>query len=371
MTTSDEAKPVTDEARPVTDQLEAPESAAPETEDGTTEPADAGEAQHAAEPAEPAAAPAEPAEAAVGESVAPGTEVAEVAETTPTTAEPAEPAESVEPADAAAPAEPAEPADAPSTAEPARKRRPALRTVLRWTTATVLCLGLGTGTAFAVMAPNRTDIPGLQTPLDGRYTYPALQLPDLPPGASGPSGSGASKGTPGGTVPHAIADIRLLLLPSAVGGKPDAALPGRKGWVAMSDFAGLFTTSDTVAQLLRENGARQVAATGWTMPDGTHVAVYLVPFRSGTAAKTVSQTMYGNMHLVQAPDMGFTTSDESLTAGTAQNLSAAAKGGKPAVRASLFSLDEITGMLVVTNPKAVNQVDFEQALTLQMELLGG
>jgi hypothetical protein len=221
------------------------------------------------------------------------------------------------------------------------------------------------------MAPRRTDVPGLQTPSDGRYVYPALQLPELPPGASAPGDSGASRGTPGGPVPHAIADVRLLLLPSAVGGKPDAALPGRKGWVAMSDFAGLFTTSDKAAQLLRENGARQVAATGWTMPDGTHVAVYLVPFRSGTAAGTVSQAMYGGMHLVQAPDVSFTTTDDSLTAGTAQNLSAAAKGGKPAVRASMFSFDEITGLLVVTNPKAVNQVDFEQALTLQTELLGG
>ncbi|WP_152627420.1 hypothetical protein [Streptacidiphilus melanogenes] len=243
--------------------------------------------------------------------------------------------------------------------------------MLRWTTATVLCLGLGTGTAFAVMAPKRTDVPGLATPADGRFTYPALRLPELPPGASGPGESGLSQGAPGGTVPHAIGDVRLLLLPSAVGAKPDPALPGRKGWVAMSDYAGLFTSSGSVAQLLRENGARQVAATGWTMPDGTHVAVYLVPFRSGTAATALTQAEAIDMHLAQAPDQGFSTPDDSPGAGNGQNLTAAAKGGKPAVRASVFSADEIAGLLVVTNPKAVNRVDFEQALTLQTELLGG
>jgi hypothetical protein len=337
MTTSDGTKPVTDAAE------------APSTDESAAEVIEA----------QPVDAP-EPAD------------VPESAETEP--ADVPEPAET-EPVDASEPAETgtadsAEPTAEPA-AEPARKRRPALRTVLRWTTATVLCLGLGTGTAFAVMAPNRTDIPGLKTPSDGRYTYPALQLPELPPGASGPSENGASRGAPGGTVPHAIADVRLLLLPSAVGAKPAAALPGRKGWVAMSDYAALFTTPGTLAQVLRENGARQVAATGWTMPDGTHVAVYLVPFLNGTAATTVSQTEYGGMRLVQASGTAFATADESVPAGTAQSLSAAAKGGKPAVRAALFSVDEITGLLVMTNPKAVNQVDFEQALGLQTELLGG
>jgi hypothetical protein len=259
----------------------------------------------------------------------------------------------------------------PPTVEAAAKRRLPVRTMLRWTAATVLCLGLGTGTAFAVMAPKRTDLPGLQTPDDGRYAYPALRLPELPPGAAGPSAGGAAQGVPGGSLPHAIGDVRLLLLPSALGGRPDPALPGRKGWVAMADYAKLFTMTGAEAQLLRENGARQVAATGWTMPDGTHVAIYLVPFRSEAAASTVAQVEYGDQHLAQAPGAGFNTAEASLLPGVAQDMSSPARDGKPAVRASVFSSKEIAGLLVLTNPKAVNPVDFEQALTLQNELLGG
>ncbi len=234
----------------------------------------------------------------------------------------------------------------------------------------MLCLGLGAGTAFAVMAPKRTDVPGLTTPSDGRYTYPALRLPELPPGASGPGESGLPQSAPGGTVPHAIGDVRLLLLPDAVGAKPDPALPGRRGWVATDDFVKLFTTPSTEAQLLQENGARQVAATGWTMPDGTHVAIYLVPFRSPLAATSVVDMEYGADRLVQAPDASFDAADSGVQA-SAQDLSVQAKGGRPAVRAAAFAVDEITGLLVVTNPKAVDRVDFEQALTLQTELLGG
>ncbi|SEK69471.1 hypothetical protein [Streptacidiphilus jiangxiensis] len=270
-------------------------------------------------------------------------------------------------------ADPTEPTPEP-TAEPKARRSflrpgPRGRTVARWSIATVLCLGLGAATAVAVMAPRRTDIPGLATAADGRYTYPTLQLPQLPPGAVGPSAGGAPSGAPGGTVPHA-ADVRQLLLPHPVGAVTDSTLPGARGFVPLGDFAKLFTSPDDLAEVLGENGARHVAATGWRMPDGTHVTVYLLAFRSGVTSQAAFNSEMG-MYLAAAPQLDLSTTDSSVPLAVADTASRPAGKDGPALRVTVFSDADINGLLVMTNPKAVNPVDFKQALTLQMELLGG
>ena len=66
---------------------------------------------------------------------------------------------------------------------------------------------VGVGCAFAVMAPPRTDLPGLKTPSDGRYVFAPLSLPTLAPGQL-PPGDLANTGE------QHMADIRKLLLPA-------------------------------------------------------------------------------------------------------------------------------------------------------------
>lgn len=62
-----------------------------------------------------------------------------------------------------------------------------LRAVLRWSAA-VLAFGVaGTGAAYGLVQPERTDIPGLSTRSDGRWAYPALGKPTLPPALRCPS----------------------------------------------------------------------------------------------------------------------------------------------------------------------------------------
>ncbi|MFD0529335.1 hypothetical protein ACFQ1I_24460 [Kitasatospora arboriphila] len=113
---------------------------------------------------------------------------------------------------------------APELLESAGADRPRSRaTLLRWGAAALVLLLSGTGAALAVAAPDRTDIPGLATPNDGRYAFPPLTLPPLPSGKPAPDDA-ASYG-------RHFADLRGLLLPlpeGAVPERPAAARPHRQ-----------------------------------------------------------------------------------------------------------------------------------------------
>lgn len=84
-----------------------------------------------------------------------------------------------------------EPDIAPPVAEPAaaavpppvRKDRRILRGVLRWTAAVAVFAAVGSATAYGVTGMDRTDVPGLATRTDGRWTYPELTAPPLRPAA--------------------------------------------------------------------------------------------------------------------------------------------------------------------------------------------
>lgn len=292
---------------------------------------------------------------------------------------PAEPVRA-ESAPALAPAAPAlyDPSQmwaVPPTLLPApRRNRPWLRTALRWTTAVVVCAAVGTGTAFAVMAPRRTDIPGLKTPGDGRYVFPTLQLPALPKSAatttaeSAPTSSGASDDWR----PHA-ADLRGLLLPAPSGAKPDSSYPGLHSWYGTSAFAESFTPSSGVATRLQDDGARHVAATAWTGPDGTRTEIYLVQFRSYSTAEDLYQYLCG-LSPVVAPgtlvDPEYVLPD--ISGGTDYTARAAdAQSGHPAARVTCLQNNEVAAVIVMTNPAKVNPVVSKQVASLEAELLQG
>lgn len=151
-----------------------------------------------------------------------------------------------------------------------------MRAGLRWAALALVFAVAGAGTAYAVTRPERTDIPGLKTPDDGRWTYPALALPQLPGGRPRPFDAARN--------PAAVhyADLRVLLVPAPQGAVDDTALPGTKGWLAPAAYLATRPNGDGPQQeaALKEGGLRHIAARGWTMPDGTHAQVYLLQFIS-------------------------------------------------------------------------------------------
>ncbi|QNA78135.1 hypothetical protein C8250_024065 [Streptomyces sp. So13.3] len=108
--------------------------------------------------------------------------------------------------------------------EPKKPRR-VLRAVLRWTSAVLVFGALGGGVAYGVTQPERTRIPGLRTPDDGRWVYQPLALPKLPAGKPAALDDTLN---PGG---RHYADPRSLLLPAPEGARLDPAFPGAKGWL--------------------------------------------------------------------------------------------------------------------------------------------
>lgn len=165
---------------------------------------------------------------------------------------------------------------APGAEAAPRRRGPRMRAGLRWAALALVFAVAGAGTAYAVTRPERTDIPGLKTPDDGRWTYPALALPQLPGGRPRPFDAARN--------PAAVhyADLRVLLVPAPQGAVDDTALPGTKGWLAPAAYLATRPNGDGPQQeaALKEGGLRHIAARGWTMPDGTHAQVYLLQFIS-------------------------------------------------------------------------------------------
>lgn len=164
---------------------------------------------------------------------------------------------------------------------PARPRRRlrdrrGLRAAVRWTAVVLVFGALGAATAYGVTQPERTKIPGLRTPDDGRWTYPALKLPKLPEGAPRPM-----DGAHNPAARH-YADPRTLLLPALAGAKLDTSFLDRAGWLPTADFVKVFqkTYRAELTRTLEQETLRHVAARAWTAQDGTRTEVYLLQFAS-------------------------------------------------------------------------------------------
>ncbi|WP_328720853.1 hypothetical protein OHT52_16180 [Streptomyces sp. NBC_00247] len=154
-----------------------------------------------------------------------------------------------------------------------RKPRRALRAVARWTAAVLVFGAASAGTAYGITSMERTDVPGLSTVSDGRWDYPELALPALPPGKARPFDASNDAEI------H-YADVRKLLLPAPAGSVPDKKLTG--DWVPSAQFLSEFAGDDRshLGQVLTDSALRHTAGRGWTMPDGTSTKIYLLQFNS-------------------------------------------------------------------------------------------
>ncbi|MCM2427058.1 hypothetical protein [Streptomyces sp. RKAG337] len=263
------------------------------------------------------------------------------------------------PADAwAAPVPPVEP----------KKPRRVLRAVLRWTSAVLVFGALGGGVAYGITQPERTRIPGLETPDDGRWTYQPLALPKLP---AGKPAVGEDQLNRGG---RHYADLRSLLLPAPEGATPDPAFPGAKGWLPTDKYLTLFGKDTQAPQrgFLTQEGLRHIAARAWTMPDGTRAETYLLQF-SSAAYSDRYRIDFNTTHLAQVPDVR-SDLDSALGAGEAgASILYAFEGQGPhgiQVRYAFISAGDTIGVVVLSHKDTMPVAPFRQTITLQAQLLG-
>ncbi|MEE1785735.1 hypothetical protein PUR71_22930 [Streptomyces sp. SP17BM10] len=331
---------------------------------------------------------------------------------------PPEPTAPPEPAAPAGPAlsevEPvAPPSAAPETPEE-REARLARRTrrrraVVRWAAATLVCALAGTGTAMALTAPERTDIPGLATKSDGRYTFPALALPPRPP-AKGPSVRKDRE-------PHR-ADLRHLVLPAPkeAGGPlgpvvfpSPTATPSASGSASPSAAASASPTAsasssgsaspsssakagaatadwapcdavldeqqnpDAPRALLLQNACRAGAVREWTASDGTRTQIRLLRFGSYSECWDVFSGLRADS-LPKALPGAKTGSHDGWD--TLPNVDLAVKEssvqgdkGVPTARVAYLGANDVLAVVTMTNPKGVPVAPFRQVVTLQSDLL--
>lgn len=254
---------------------------------------------------------------------------------------------------------------------PAPKDRRVLRAVARWSAALVLCGGLGAGVATYLSSLDRGEVPGLATESDGRWDYPELRLPALHKGEPVPRASANTAG-------RHYADPRDLVLPAPAGSRPDAALSG--GIVPEEKYLAEYPKDDRarLALALEDYGLRQVAARGWTMPDGTHSRVYLLRFGSaGLVGSFADQALeLGGVPGIQPRGSGSSDMDPGWTAPASDArlgdffVYAEAKPyGARQVRHGYIASGDTLALVVQDSAGATPAVPFRQTLILQTQLL--
>ena len=225
----------------------------------------------------------------------------------------------------------------------------------RWVGAVVTMLAVGTGCAFAVMAPERTNLPGLKTAADGRYDFAPIVLPTLAPGQSDPNSSGnAGK--------QHISDIRKLLLAPPTSAVPDRSLPGTSGWISRAATLQVLG-GDQAAEQLQADGWRHTAGIAWKTPDGAETKIWLVQFIDsdavGDAAPAFSSFGDGSQGL---------PTTVALADDTAANYVRVAKGAT-ATWYGQVQVDDTEFLIEYTAPASIGIGPFEQEMDLQVEML--
>lgn len=225
----------------------------------------------------------------------------------------------------------------------------------RWIGAVVTAAAVGAGCAFAVMAPQRTDVPGLQTASDGRYVFAPLSLPTLAPGQTPPTADANVSG-------QHLADIRKLLLAAPQGAVADHALTLTDGWLSQSDSLKL-TSSDTAKLVFGQYGWRHTAAESWKTSDGAETKIYLLQF-SSSANTSKAETTLAEMTGIKSGDTGTALSldDQFLTYYKTTNGSTTTWYGIAQVHDTVLEI-------VYTAPSSLGMAPFRQELDLQTELL--
>ncbi|MEU9085468.1 hypothetical protein [Streptomyces sp. NPDC048357] len=331
---------------------EQTDTAAVPTPEAAAEPAP----EAAAEPAvEPASAPAPEAAPEAAEVAAETAEVAEVVETP----------------------------EAPEAVPAPPKDRRVLFAALRWTAAVAVFATVGAGVAYGITQPDRTDVPGLSTEDDGRWTFPTLSRPALPAGAPVPQGPDNKDGT------H-YAQLTGLLLPAPTGSKADDAVKADKDGVVSPDtFLEEYApdTREKLKQSLEWDGLRQIVGRGWTTADGTRTHVYLLRFHSAGFVDAFkgcdTNARFNGVSALDLDDVWSKAKNTQMNSTTLDFPGAANFDGselsvyqevKPFLgeeqsKIGCLRTGDVLGMVIQTRKGEVAPVPFHQSVILQSQLL--
>ncbi|MFB6522147.1 hypothetical protein [Streptomyces sp. NPDC056401] len=300
---------------------------------------------------------------------------------------PAEGAEAAAPPVDGPPADsaPGDPFAAPAEPVPAGpKDRRKLFAALRWTAAVLVFAAVGTGVAYGITQPERTDIPGLSTQSDGRLVYPPLAYPTLPAGAPLPGAADNPLGT------H-YASLGSLLLPAPGTAVPEAGFKADKdGLLPLDAFLEEYLAEDRarLKETLEHEGLRQVAGRAWTTPDGTRTHLYLLRFHAPGFVDAF-QGCTINTRLVGAVAIGADEEWRSVKGTQKNELAGAANDGTPdwrsAADVSLYreakpagdeesrlgcvQSGDIQAVIIQTRKGEVPTIPLHQAVVLQYQLL--
>ncbi|MEU7554946.1 hypothetical protein AB0B01_21825 [Streptomyces sp. NPDC044571] len=281
------------------------------------------------------------------------------------------PAAATPPVPAAPAASEAEALVPPEAAAPPKVRR-RLHAALRWTAAVLVFGAVGTGVAYGITQPERTGIPGLSTRDDGRWDYPALTKPTLPPGAPLPFAKDNEDGI------H-YAGLAQLLLPAPRGSAPDAGLKLEKDSVVTPDtFLQEYesTVREKMKQGFTDDGLRQIVGRGWTTPDGTRTRIYLLRFHSSGFVDSfhgcnIDMNVNGVNRMEQ--DASWTkvkfTESPPAHSGIAVYEEAAPVGDEQ-IKAGCVSSGDIQAVIFQSRKGQVASVPLHQTAILQSRLLG-
>ncbi|MEU4115428.1 hypothetical protein AB0F71_13140 [Kitasatospora sp. NPDC028055] len=329
-----------------------------------------------------------------------------------------------DPAPAPAPTAEEQALAARAAEEQAAHRTRRRKAAVRWGCAVLVFALAGTGTALAVTAPERTDIPGLATAGDGRYTFPPLALPPLPSGKAAPNLKDKSKDKSAAV--H-LADLRYLLLPApkeaggsvnppvfpaptvptgsasaspSASGTPSgtpsgapsgtssaSASPSASGtasaapegaapanWVSCDALLGDLQNPARMRTLLRQNVCRAATVREWTASDGTSTRIRLMRFGTSAEAWDTFSRTRSEIQLKAAPDARTATSsaDGELPDGvevTRKESRETAGKDVPTTRLAFVSASDVVAVITMTNPRGVPAAAFRQVVDLQSDLL--
>jgi hypothetical protein len=264
---------------------------------------------------------------------------------------------------------PSLPALAPAPA-PVRKDRRVLRAVVRWAAAVVVFGVVGAGVAYGVTEQRRGDLPGLATESDGRWEYPTIEKPPLPAGAPDPFAKENIR-------EEHFADLRALVLPAPKGAKADPKLAGDDGWLPTARYLDAYAgnSRDDLRTSLKDGGLRQIAARGWTTPDGTHTRIYLLRFNTGAFAREHLTAITDNGDtLVGAPDVeesyGWAAKGSKVRYTSLHVYDEQKPYGAEHVRQGYIQAGDVIALVVQSRKGTAPKIPFQQTLVLQNQLLG-
>lgn len=257
--------------------------------------------------------------------------------------------------------------EAPATPKDRRK----LFATLRWTAAVLVFAAVGTGVAYGITQPERTDVPGLSTKADGRWTYPALARPALPAGAALPF----AKDNPDGI--H-YAGLTQLLLPPPAGSTPDSELKLEKDEaVTVDTFLEEYEAGERakMKEQFANEGLRQIVGRGWTTPDGTRTRIYLLRFHASGFVDTFKgcssdMKLNGVARTELDLDWNKVKSAQSAVIGGLALYRETAPVGDEQVKAGCIQSGDIQAVILQTRKGEVAAVPFHQTVILQHQLLG-